>query len=421
MRLILNKRFFIPFLSLIFFVLILASLRFRLAMPTYAYLVNDWDTVVNPGPGINVDHLNPSFHLVSLPDGNTVRRVYGVDSWVEDLIPSPSKQLGIFQGADSAFPRSRKMIRLWDGSVQIYAFDQQLREPNVWSPDSAYLTVGIQRPCTCNLTTSYVDLGIVDVNNGHLRVLTDGEFIAQDFRSAAWSPDGTALTYVDQQFDPSMARADMVKWIAVDGSQPARTLFTRPGVSGTWLHWLSDGEQVAVIAMATWPEVWFINVETAQVAFHYTSIRNFDICWSPKTDHFVVSSESGFALITPDGLLPLDVSFVDPSIWKVTPAADDSCAWSPDGNKLALVQSNRSSSPIVQIIDFEKRSVSEIRVDHPARFLISHWSPDSRMLALKTYRPLLESGDTYMYDISTMQQIYYQTHANFLSWLPQLP
>jgi Tol biopolymer transport system component len=313
------------------------------------------------------------------------------------------------------------MIRLWDGSVRIFAFDQQLREPNVWSPDSAFLTVGIQRPCACNLTKSYIDLGVVDVNSGQLRMLTDGEFIQQDFRSVAWSPDATALVYVDQQFDPSMARADIVKWISVNGSEPARTLFARPGASSTWLRWLPDEGHIAIIAMASWPEIWFIDIQTAQVTFHYATTDYFETCWSTHTDHFIAASQTSFTLINPDGLPPLDVSFVDPSIWKQNTPLYDACAWSPDATKLVLIQANRPYAPIVQVIDFEKRSVSEIRVNHPARFLIPYWSPDSRMLAFKTYRPILDSGDTYIYDTFTMRQVYFQTHANFLSWLPELP
>src|SRR5690349_15535700 len=109
MRLILNKRFFIPALSLIFFglifTLILAASQFHSAAPAYAYLVDDWDILTPtplppPPPGTHrlggpliFEPIHPSFHLVSLPDGNTVRRFYGVDTWVEDIIPSPNHLL----------------------------------------------------------------------------------------------------------------------------------------------------------------------------------------------------------------------------------------------------------------------------------------------------------------------------------------
>ncbi|MEO8607242.1 MAG: hypothetical protein ABI690_05140 [Chloroflexota bacterium] len=95
--------------------------------------------------------------IVSLPDANTVRRFYGVDSWVEDLIPSPNYQRGIFQGADSAFPRSRKVIQLWDGRVRTFALDQQLREPNVWSPDSRMVTFKTYRPILASGDTYIYD------------------------------------------------------------------------------------------------------------------------------------------------------------------------------------------------------------------------------------------------------------------------
>jgi dipeptidyl aminopeptidase/acylaminoacyl peptidase len=364
--------------------------------------------------------IHPSFHLVSLPDGNTVRRFYGVDKWVEDIIPSPDHTLGIFQGADVRFPRTGHIIQLWDGRVRGFSFEQALREPNVWSPDSAYLTVGIDNTCRCDRNNFITDLGVVDVGSGELRQLTTGEKLLQDNRAVSWSPDGAALVYVTHTQNPVTDRASIVKLVFVSGGEPI-TLFRRDGDVSIYVRWLPDGQHIALSSLGREAEIWFVDAQTAQVTFHYTAAENIETCWSPKTNHFIAVSEIHFTLITPDGSPPLDTSFVDPSIWMQNTVYYDACAWSPDAKKLVLVQRNPSSPPIAHIIDFEKRTVSDIRVNHPAPFLIPYWSPDSRLLALKTYRPLLASGDTYIYDTSTtIEQIYYQTHANFLSWLPEL-
>ena len=109
MRLVLNKRFFIPILTTSFLALILLAPQFRSDAPTYAYLIDDWETLIGPGRLLNSRILNLSFHLVSFPDGNTVRRFYGVDTWVEDLIAAPNREMGIFRGASEGFPLLRAL------------------------------------------------------------------------------------------------------------------------------------------------------------------------------------------------------------------------------------------------------------------------------------------------------------------------
>jgi WD40 repeat protein len=415
MLLILNTRLSVSLLTVLFLALILAVYYLRPAVPGYALLVDDWDTV---GAGIMAEQINIAFHLVSIPDGVHARRFYGVGKWAETIIASPDNLLGILKGAEVAFPQTGNIIQLWDDKVRTLTFDQALREPNVWSPDSRYLTVGVNHICSCDKKI-VIDLGVVDANTGQLRVLTDGEFVAQDDRSVVWSPDGNWLIYVNQQFDPGQPRIETVKIIPVNGDQPPRTLFTRTGVltPGLWLRWLPDGEQIALTSFAM-SEIWFVDIQTTQVSFHYIAVDYFDSCWSPDTNHFIIISKAGFELITPDGLLPLDTSFVDPSLWKQKAPTYDGCAWSPDGKKLVLIYADHPAPPVIQLLDFENRKVTELRIQPEARFLFPSWSLDSRLLALKTYRPILDSGDTYVYDTAIMQQIFYRPHANFLAWIP---
>jgi hypothetical protein len=414
--LILKKRIFIPVLTILFLLLILTVRHFHPGTSTYAFVVNDWDQVVG-SRGLDVRRTNMSFHLVSMPTGTKVRRLYGVDSWIEIITAAPNRQIGIIEGVFSPFKQTGNILHLWSGMVRTFPLDHQLQEPNVWSPDSAYLTVGIRRPCRCDQRRFYNELGIFDVNSGDVRVLTDGEAVHQDFRSVTWSPDGTALVYANNQIDPALPPEETIKWISVAGDEPGRTLFTGNGASSMFVRWLPDGKHIALIA----PEIRFVDVQTAQVTFHYPGTAYFETCWSPITNHFIATSQTDFKLITPAGVPPLDMSFVDPSIWQQPSVLYDACTWSPDGKKIALIQANHPLAPIVQIIDLENRTTTPIYVDHKARFLIPYWSPDSRLLALKTYRPVLDSGDTYIYDITTMQQLLYQSHANFLLWLPEFP
>src|SRR5262249_49192820 len=155
-----------------------------------------------------------------------------------------------------------------------------------------------------------------------------------------------------------------------------------------------------------------------QTTFYYASLSlpSFEVCWSPKTNYFVTSSDLSFQLIKPDDAPPLDTQFVDQTVWKLKPGASTPCAWSPDGEKLALMYQSDNGIPSgVKIIDFAARQVRDLPMDDS--FVHPFWSPDSRMLALVTYN-FNAPGNLYIYDATTAQQVFYHPHLNFVTWLP---
>jgi Tol biopolymer transport system component len=165
-------------------------------------------------------------------------------------------------------------------------------------------------------------------------------------------------------------------------------------------------------------EIWYLDVVTGKITFFYASPDYFDACWSPTTDHFIAAFDTGFTLMTPQGVPPLDLSFVDPSVWLLRPGSTTPCDWSPDGTKLLLIYGrNYPLSPGVKVIDFTARTVSDIYVGNRYSLLHPYWSADSRMLALKTYHLSRDPNDVYIYDMATLQPVLFQKELEFINWV----
>jgi Tol biopolymer transport system component len=241
----------------------------------------------------------------------------------------------------------------------------------------------------------------------------------------AWSPDQHWLAYVDARYDSANQHwVEAVKLVPADGEQSPRTLLTHVGTSDSdpfrpWLHWMPDGRHIAVIGHGgPQTEIWYVDVQARRITYHYKTNAYLDMCWSPTTDHFLIVTDNNFNMMTPGGA-PLDLSFIDPPIWQVRPGSSEPCAWSPDGTKLTLIYSQHRQPPGVKVIDFVERKVSDIQVRGPYDLLMSYWSPDSRMLAIKTYTVSRDPNDIFIYDMSTStpQPVFYQKDLEFRDWL----
>jgi Tol biopolymer transport system component len=403
---------FSAFLSI--FILVAAQVK----TPHYAFYAQTWD---GTGGGKDYRQSNLAYYLVSVPDGT---RVFQDDALYANMgLISPDGQRAITTGT-SEHPLL-SVTNIWDGTQQTITVDRQVRRPFMWSPDSKYFTVGVIAP-PCNCDTGYpLELGVVEVATGELRVLTDGEFLAGDFGTILWSPDGRFIIYIEEYFGGDTGKnQEIIKIIPVDGSQPPRILYTF-ATEGEWvrpfMYWLPDGKHIALLERMGTSEIWVVDVQTAQISFHTFYFDYVDICWSTVTSHFIAASMTRFKLVAMDPSQPLDVSFVDPSVWTLSAGSIMPCSWSPDGTKLVLIYQTSTPDhhvpPGVKVIDFVQRQVSDIEVGVDTSFWTPYWSHDSRMLALRSYQPSRAPNDVYIYDTVTMQQVLAQTDLEFKAWI----
>ena len=111
-------------------------------------------------------------------------------------------------------------------------------------------------------------------------------------------------------------------------------------------------------------------------------------------------------------------SSISSPFWQLQPGSTIPCAWSPDGTKLTLIcQHDYLGTPGVKIINFNTHEVKDIQIDGEASLLNPYWSPDSQMLALKTYEPALSPNNVYIYDTSTLKQVMFMENTDFIAWL----
>lgn len=404
MILILNKRRAIPLLVAVFLLLVLAVPRPQPQTGGYAFVADTWDLDRRSKSPIELKHV---YSLVSLPDvGRIDRSLRGIRDVLERAFVRRA-QLG-------------NIMRVWNRPLSRIPYPEVASTPNVWSPDNRYITFGLW-DCRCT-GANWKGFGILDVNTGQSRMLPD---VLSSPDVMLWSPDGSTLAYMEEDsYDPVTQQYKLVvSTISANGDQPPRVVYTYTSLSPIGyspdIRWLPDGKHIALILSPndTGIEIRFVDTQTAQMTFYYASLSLpfMDICWSPKTNHFIVAFETAFQLVTPDGTPPLDTRFVDPAIWKLESGALTPCSWSPDGEKISLMV----HPDAVKIIDFAARQVTDLpNIDDS--FVYTYWSPDSRMLALKTYN-FNAPGDLLIYDMSTMQQVFYQPYLNFVTWLPTIP
>jgi WD40 repeat protein len=413
-------RLFLNMVAVLLVVLSLLAAHAQTGSDAPAFIASTWK--MTTAGRIDLDSVQ--YFRVSVADGSQTLLAYQPDERLGFF--SPDRQKALVYGAWSDF--GGQIASLHDGSIQSYHFDSYTGSPQVWSPDSRYLTAVVYSNCGCEGWPRSADLGVIDVETGDLRVLTDGEHLSYEYGAVAWSPDGTQLAYLNQQ--PNSASpgfTDSIRVVPVDGSQPPRTLFTfadpddgEVGILLPVLRWLQDGKHLALNAYTgLTTDVWFFDVERGGVSFHYASSQTFDVCWATTTNHFIAMFDSYFTLITPDGVPPLDLSFVNPAIWQQRPASTVPCTWSPDGEKISLADSSDYRlPPVVRVIDLKARQVSEIQVDPGSGTLKLYWSPDSPYLAVMVYDTGLDPNDVYIYDTTTMEQVLARKSLDFITWIP---
>ena len=199
--------------------------------------------------------------------------------------------------------------------------------------------------------------------------------------SPDWSPDGTRLAFVVQQFhaDGTTGRSDL--WVMnADGSDP-RPLTDGPGSS--WSPtWSPDGARIA-FARGDPASIYVIDSNGSDLTrLTPDDVNASDLSWSPDGSRIV---------FTPEGEVEKDLYIVNANGtgasllvslpgWQVEPD------WSPDGQKIAFTTSSPDGAGFgVSVMDADGTDVRSL-TDQPAA-QSAEWSPDGRQIVFMATRP----------------------------------
>jgi Tol biopolymer transport system component len=192
-----------------------------------------------------------------------------------------------------------------------------------FSPDGSAIAYGIQG--------SYPDPYIIDANGGTPRSLGDpcGDRCGQPFaESAAWSPDGSRIAWVDRCEDCSDHGNYVLSFVNPDGTGLQTGVATLPGgVGGGWsLVWSPDGSR---LAFSDWGffgnrpgQVFVINADGSGLTQITKDGDNRWPTWSPDGSRIAFVHDGALYTMASDGTDMQEVVGVHP---------DGAIAWNPVG------------------------------------------------------------------------------------------
>jgi Tol biopolymer transport system component len=216
------------------------------------------------------------------------------------------------------------------------------------------------------------------IDGSEMRQLTSGTGL--DDRPT-FSPDGKQIVF---NSDRGGRRSIWV--IKADGGTP-RKVADAPTIGG--LSWSRDGSKVVYAAgTGGWPTLWSLSVDTGQVQPIAAPGAVSEPAWNPGRDLIAYMQ----ALTTGDAAFTR-LSFVnskgEPQYTTLPPSPDISAgfsngttAWSPDGQRLAVVAQNTNTVASIWIVTPDSKDPFRKLVELPVgpRIRGISWTPDGKAL-----------------------------------------
>ena len=222
---------------------------------------------------------------------------------------------------------------------------------------------------------SYEGLYLLSPSEGGTRrVVRQGPYEANNYTTAAWSPDRTRIVFTAGRHSAS----DVFVW-TVGSDDPIRITKTenRAESSPTWSP---DGNSVAFIGQGEPPQVYVARADGGGSAAQLTKDRahKTDVEWSPGGRTLAVETSNGIRLMAADG---------SSSRMLTRNGRDSEMTWAPNGSRLAFVRRNDGGSDI-WVLDVAGGEAARA-TNGPGRDLEPEWSPDGSLIA---YTRSVDSG-----------------------------
>jgi Tol biopolymer transport system component len=230
----------------------------------------------------------------------------------------------------------------------------------------------------------------VEPDGSGLAHLTQGSDLATA-TDPAWSPDGTSLAFVVQQFhdDGTTGRSDL--WVMrADGSDP-RQLTDGPGSS--WSPtWSPDGTRIA-FASGDPASIFVINADgTGSTRLSEDGVSASDPSWSPDGSRIAFAGKDARG---EQDLYVLNTGGAGASLLLSLPGWQIEPTWSPDGQMIAFTTSSPDGAGFgVSVMDADGTNVRSL-TDQPAA-QSADWSPDGRQVAFMALRPGTDHDTLYV-------------------------
>jgi WD40 repeat protein/serine/threonine protein kinase/tetratricopeptide (TPR) repeat protein len=306
-------------------------------------------------------------------------------------------------GAMLAAARADRGIDIWDVASgqhrRNFHRPEDAYEAVAWHPDMRVLAVGGQHGAFDHVVQ------IIDATTGE--VLTSkssprfdvldlawspsGRHLAASFHAdtaAVWSFDGAELGEVwsflhtgsvnkmawsaTGQYLATASRGQQITvWDALTGTKH-RTFQGHLG-EVTSVDWSPDGKYLISGGEDGTVRIWDIRDNGGLIHVESGGLHNGWIQWSPDGNRILFPIQTGWRIITADGVTELDVEFRHLRVSK--------CCWSPDGEAVALFHAGEDSAVAFSVVN--SRTGQELFTSGvPGSVWAISWSPDSKWLAV---------------------------------------
>lgn len=242
-----------------------------------------------------------------------------------------------------------------------------------WSPDGSHITFVIDQ--WVGGTNRDVDLFMVSAGGGEpVRLTADPD---RAF-SPSWSPDGTRLAFISSR----TTNSEIYIMNAIAGAEPVQVTAFQGSRNPTVVRWSPDGNQFAYVDMRSLSpscKIFIMPSMGGASTFVCEGSWILSIDWSPDGSRLAFTAYLG---TSPDGNFEIWIVPVSGgAATRLTrdPGSDQWPAWSPDGNQI-MFASDRDGSGDLWLMSADGEDLIQVTSDSAGDWT-PHWSPDGSRIA----------------------------------------
>lgn len=366
--------------------------------------------------GLGPVALSPDGHQFAITRGGQIELVSSEGGWPTVLTSSPGVKQGPRWSPDGSLLAFISEGSVWKVSasggqpVRLTEGKRGSGDPRTsadrdpqWSPDGKWILFETGR-------RDNSDIGIVSKDGLTTALLTSSP---ADEGSAAWSPDGTRIAYVERSTEHFSGRLLVAEFDSASGrfkAEPKAVYTAKEDRGGGWSirrpEWTPDGKTLAVLLQDSgWDKIYFVPADggSPQEITNGASEDESPI-FSPEGKHLAFVSnrdnpeEKHIWIADSDGSHPRQLPDVGKGI-------DGEPIWSPDGSRIYFLHNSTFEPSSLAVTPVQGDAARVLIRTQPANFantglaapdVVRYKSKDGVEISAILYKPLnYSSGKSY--------------------------